>query len=252
MKLQQVILVLLATNVLFSCASVEKLQDRPIGLINKVSFKNSSFDNPNASNGFLVSYEDQTYAITAKHILMISKTDKMQFIDFEGELKEWRMHPKNDKTNYVIMDQLLNPNRKDSLTWDYMYSNWDTYDDWLIFSIKENKTKHKALTFRKTPLEKGERLYAIGWSYSDTTGAQRRYEYTFDQTEGNYHRLVQLKGPTRLGGLSGAPVVDEKGKLVGLVTSGGADEQTKKVMLEVTRSEHMLEFLVKHKGKSAN
>ncbi|MFK8105204.1 MAG: trypsin-like peptidase domain-containing protein [Saprospiraceae bacterium] len=243
MKLPQILFFFLASSLILSCASVEKLEDRPIGLINNVSYKNPSFDNPNASNGFLVNYENKTYAITAKHILMIAKTDKMQFVDFNQELKEWRMHPKNDKTSYVVLDQLLNSNRKDSLTWDYMYANWDTYNDWLIFSIRENKTKHKPLQFRKKPLVKGEALYAIGWSYSDTTGAQRMYTYTFDKTEGNYHNLVQVKGPTRLGGLSGAPVVDERGELVGLVTSGGADEETKKIMLEVTSIKNMLEFL---------
>jgi len=138
----------------FSCSGIKDLSKTPIGLINNVSYNNSEFDNPNASNGFLVQHNKETYAITAKHVLMIAKSDKMQFVDFAGELKQWKMHPKNDSSSYVILDELLSSNQKDSLTWSYMDSNWDTYNDWLVFSIKENNTKHKPLRFRKTPLMK--------------------------------------------------------------------------------------------------
>ncbi len=225
------------------CSSVKKLQKRPIGLINNVSFVDSKFDNPNASNGFLVRHNDKTYAITAKHILLISKTDNMKFVDFEGDLKQWKMHPKNDSTSYVITERLLNTNRKDSLTWSYLDSNWDTYNDWLVFSIKQNKTNHKPLKFREKKLKNGECLYAIGWSYKDTIGAQRVYEYKFDKTEGDYHRLIQVQGPKSLGGMSGAPIVDKKGKIVGLITSGGEDKKTKKIVLEATSSKNIVQFI---------
>ncbi|MFK8056697.1 MAG: serine protease [Saprospiraceae bacterium] len=231
------------TTVFASCASVEKLQKTPIGLVNNVSYVNSEFDNPNASNGFLVKYDNVTYGITAKHVLLISKSENMKFVDFEGELKEWRMHPKDDSTSYVSMGKLLNPNRKDSLTWSYLDSNWDTYDDWLVFSVKENNAKHKPLPFRTTPLAKGEQLFIVGWSYGDKTGSQRVYEYTYETTEGNYLNLIQTKGPKSLGGLSGSPVVDIKGHVVGLVTSGWEDEETKVVRVEATSTDHMLEFL---------
>ncbi|MFK7809358.1 MAG: serine protease [Saprospiraceae bacterium] len=245
MKLRQNVSLLLVFLLIISCSPVKKLQKKPIGLINNVSFFDSSFDNPNASNGFLVTHKNTTYGVTAKHVLMITKTDKMKVVDFEGDLKEWKMHPKNSKSEYVVMDKLLNPNKTDSLTWDYMYTNWDNYDDWIIFSIKENKSKHNPLKFRNTPLEKGESLYAIGWSYGDTTGIQRVYEYAYEKTEGNYHNLIQIKGPTNLGGLSGSPIVDKKGKLVGLVTSGWEDEKTKEVILEATSTKNMLNFFSK-------
>jgi hypothetical protein len=229
--------------VMLSCSSRESLQNTPIGLINNVSYTDSSFDNPNASNGFLVAYENETYAITAKHILMIAKTTHMTFVDFEGSLKAWRMHPKNDNNSYVVIDELLSTNRKDSLTWNYMNTNWDTYNDWLVFSVKENKTTHKPLKFRKKPLKKGESLYAVGWSYKDSIGKQRVYEYKFDNTEGNYHNLIQIQGPKSLGGLSGAPIVDKNGRVVGLVSSGWEDEKTKQVFLEATSMKNVIDFI---------
>ncbi|WP_109437332.1 MULTISPECIES: trypsin-like peptidase domain-containing protein [Aquimarina] len=241
--LKKIIITTLVAITLISCSSVKRLQNTPIGLINNVAYTDSSFDNPNASNGFLVQYKNNTYAVTAKHILMIAKTDHMKFVDFEGNLKEWRMYPKNDSTRYVIADKLLSTNKKDSLTWNYMDTNWDTYNDWLVFSVKENKTSHKPLKFRKKPIKKGEYVYAIGWSYKDSIGAQRVYQYTFDTTEGDYHNLIQIKGPKSLGGLSGAPIVDKKGRIIGLVSSGGEDEKTKEVFLQATNIKNAFKFI---------
>lgn len=242
-KFKNAIVVTITTMMAISCSTKKRLQNVPIGLVNNVSYQDSSFDNSNASNGFLVAHKGKSYAITAKHVLMIAKTDDMKFIDFDGSLKQWKMHPKNDSTKYVINDKLLNTNKKDSLTWSYMDTNWDTYEDWLVFSVKENKTNHTPLSFRKKPLKKGERLYAVGWTYKDTLGSQRVYEYQFDNTDGNFHNLTQINGPKSLGGLSGAPVVDGKGKIVGLVSSGGEDENTKEVLLEATDIKHAFEFI---------
>lgn len=242
-KFKNTIVVTIITMVVISCSTTKSLKNTPIALINNVSYQDSSFDNPNASNGFLVAHSGKTYAITAKHVLMIVKTNAMKFVDFEGGLKQWKMHPKDDSTKYITVEKLLNTNKKDSLTWSYMDTNWDTYEDWLVFSVKENKTNHTPLSFRKKPLKKGELLYAVGWSYKDTVGSQRAYEYKFDTTEGNFHNLIQISGSKSLGGLSGAPVVDTKGRIVGLVSSGGEDENTKEVLLQATDIKHAFEFI---------
>jgi V8-like Glu-specific endopeptidase len=243
MNKKNLILFAFIAALLVGCSTINKLKNRPIGLINNVSFNKPSFNNPNAANGFLVQYKSKNYAITAKHILNLAKTDKMKFVDFEGELKQWKMHPKNDSSQYIILDKLLNTNKTDSLTWSYMDNNWDNYNDWLVFSIKENKTKHKPLKFRTDLLKKEENLYVIGWSYKDSVGTQRVYEYKFDKVEGNYYNLKQIKGPKSLGGLSGSPVVDKKGNVIGLVTSGWEDEKTKEVILQATSMKKALEFI---------
>ena len=76
LKLKTVIIPLSMIVLLIGCSSLTKLKNTPIGLINNVSYNNASFNNENASNGFLVQYKDNTYAITAKHILIMAKTDK--------------------------------------------------------------------------------------------------------------------------------------------------------------------------------
>lgn len=228
---------------LSTCQSQINLKERPIGLINKISFFDTEYNVPVAANGFLVRFEKRTYAITAKHLLVMAKTPKMQFVDFEGELKEWKMHPKNDSTQFVILDKLLNSNRTDSLTWSFMNTHWDTYNDWLIFSIKENEWNHPPLEFRKKPLTAGEKLFIVGWTYNDEEGEQRVYEFKYGKTDGDYHEIIQVKAPENLGGLSGAPVVDEKGEVVGLVTSGWTDEKTNQTIVAATSSKNILQFL---------
>ena len=240
---KKIITILFVSGLLINCSSIEEISKRPIGLINNVSYYDAEFNNSNASNGFLIQFKNNNYAITAKHILMIAKTDKMKFVDFEDDLKQWKMHPKNDSTQYVVLDKLLSVNRKDSLTWNYMNENWDTYNDWLVFSIKENKSKYKPLTVRKKPLVKEEDLYVFGWSYEDTIGPQRMYEYKFDEVDGNYYNLKQIKGPKSLGGLSGSPVVDKKGRVVGLVSSGWEDEKTKDTFIQVTSMKNTITFI---------
>ena len=68
MKPIQIIGLTFVSILLLSCSATERLQKKSIGLINNVSYTDSSFDNPNASNGFLVEYKNITYGITAKHI----------------------------------------------------------------------------------------------------------------------------------------------------------------------------------------
>jgi len=73
-----------------SCTSIEKLQKGNVAMINNVSYHDASFNNANASNGFLVKHKSNTYAITAKHVLMIAKSDKMTHVNFNGALKQWK------------------------------------------------------------------------------------------------------------------------------------------------------------------
>lgn len=228
---------------LSSCSSVINLKTTPIGLINNVKYKNDKFSNPTAGNGFLISHQKKNYIITAKHVLLIAKSDKMEFIDFSGELDNWTLHPKGNPSAYILTDQLLNPNQKDSLTWDYLNRNWETYDDFLVFSIKENKSNHKPLKFKTADITPNESLFAVGWSYQDSMPSQQVYEFNYMKTEGQYHQLKQVGASKNIGGLSGSPILDSKGAVVGLVSSGWVDEDTGDFILEATNTTNLLKFL---------
>ena len=46
---------------------------KEIALVNKIEFINPKYDQPKFSCGFLIKYNNETFAVTAKHILKIIK-----------------------------------------------------------------------------------------------------------------------------------------------------------------------------------
>lgn len=217
--------------------SVKAQPKKPMTLVNDVAFHNTEYGNDNAGNAFVVDVGGGSYAITAKHILMIVKTDKMTSIDFAGELKEWRMFEKNDPSRFLIVDELMNADREEKLEWETLEN------DWIVFSIKENKTQNEPLKFRTYPLIKGEELFVVGWAYEDKEGPQRTYAFEFDRTEEGLHTLVQVDGPESLAGLSGSPVVDADNRVVGLVSSGWKDEDSGLTYLQASKGSDVQRFI---------
>lgn len=219
----------------------EKVRDETqfgnMALINSISFHDAQFDNKNAGNGFVITYAGKDYAITAKHVLMIAKTDQMEFVDLEGHLKQWTMYQKNSPSKYLATKKLLNSNKTEKLEWESLS------DDWLVFSIEDNKTGFTPLKFRETAINEEESLYVIGWAYQDKEGPQRVYEFSFVASEDNSHTLEQITGPKSLAGLSGSPIVDKEGLLIGLVASGWEDEKTQKVFLQASKASDIQHFL---------
>lgn len=225
---------------LLGVQKVNAKQYEPMALINDVAFHNTEYDNGNAGNGFIVSVKGQDYAITAKHILMIVKTDTMKTVDFSGELKQWKMFDRNDASNYLILNRLINTNNNEKLEWESLEN------DWLVFSIKDNMTQYKPLTFRASPLSKGEALFVVGWAYEDKAGPQRRYQFEYEKTADNVHTLIQVKGPESLAGLSGSPVVDAQNQVVGLVSTGWQDEESNITYLQAGKASDIENFITLH------
>jgi hypothetical protein len=226
-----------------SALSQESIKYKPISMINDVNFVDSAFDKLNIGNGFLVVYGRDTFAVTAKHILLFAETDSMGIIHFENGLKQWTMYPKDKISQTVIMDKLLNEDRDDSLEWGYINRNWDLFNDWLIFKIKDNKAKVKPLEIRKSELTKGELLYVVGWTYNDSEGEQRIYEYEYYNSNGTHFNMRRIKTPENEGGLSGSPVVDSDGFLVGIISGIGEDPETKEKFSAPCRVDYLIEFL---------
>lgn len=212
------ILLLLSTA---GCAqdisSKEKFAD--IALTNKIDFVDSKFDQPRFSCGFLA----DTFAVTAKHLLKIIKTDAMKTLTFENQIKEWSLYPLDKKTQVVVTGKLLNENKSESLKDPSTYS-----EDWLLFSIKTNRSTVKPLELRTTPLVPGEKVYVIGWTRKMEEGSQRVYEFEYYKTIGNRLLLKDLIVPEQFGGLSGAPVIDKQGLVVGIVSGATVDPDTDK------------------------
>lgn len=192
-------------------------------MVNGINFFDSKFDQPRFSCGFLLKYGNDTLAITAKHLLNVIKSDQMKAVSFENRIKSWSLYSLTKKTELVITDQLLNENKSELLANKATYVN-----DLLVFSIKGNHSKVKPLDIRTTALIPGEKLYAVGWTRKMESGDQRVYEFEFYKIIGNRILLKDIIVPELFGGLSGALIVDENGKVVGIVSGSTTDSDTKK------------------------
>ena len=228
-----------------ACNGQEKVSTKTfeaIALVNKIDFFDSKLDQTRFSCGFLLDYNNQTYAVTAKHLLKFIKPEGMKTLTFENHIKSWSMYPLENPSELVTCDKLLNENKSENLKSESTYVN-----DWLVFSIKENSSKVKPLQIRTTPLVVGEKLYVVGWTRKMETGKQRVYEFEYYKTIGNRILLKDVVVPEKLGGLSGGPVVDEQGLVVGIVSGGTTDPETDKKYFSPCSLINLLSFLDKIK-----
>lgn len=196
---------------------------KEIALVNGIEFINPKYDQPKFSCGFLIKYNNETFAVTAKHILKIIKPEKMTTLSLDNYIKNWVLYPLNNKSEIVICDKLLNEDKSELLEAKSTYDN-----DWLVFSIKQNSSSIIPLEMRNTPLIQGEKLYVVGWTRTMENGPQRVYEFEYYKTISNRILLKDILVPEKFGGLSGAPLVDENGLLVGIVSNGTVDPDSNK------------------------
>ena len=170
-------------------------------LTNRVTFHDSKFNNPLAGCAFLVDVGFDTLAVTCKHALWVAKSDEMKGIHFEGTLKEWRMQRKDDTTKYLIVDRLINTNR------DELIGEQNVEKDWLIFTIKENKSDVVPLRIFTGELHTGDTINHIGWSFKNKTGSQRVHTSIYHKSIPNHILANWISKPTdeHGGGLSGSP-----------------------------------------------
>ncbi|MEA5461047.1 trypsin-like serine protease [Arcicella sp. LKC2W] len=205
----------------FGQHGVSQKNFEPISLVNKIEFYEAKFNQPKFSCAFLLTYQNDTFAITAKHLLKIIKTDKMNAVSLANEVKNWSFYPLNHTNETIVADKLLNENKAELL------ESKSTFEkDWLVFSIKENHTNIKPLQLRTSPLTMGEKLYVVGWTRKMEEGEQRVYEFEYHKTIENRILLKEVIVPEKFGGLSGAPLVDEKGLVVGIVSNATIDPES--------------------------
>jgi hypothetical protein len=226
-----------------SCKSQEKTSPKKfdkIALTNKIEFVNSKFDQQRFSCGFLLAYANDTFAVTAKHLMQFIKPDDMKTLAFNNSVKNWSLFMLDNPSVAVTAGKLLNESTSESLTDKSIYDN-----DWLVFSIAQNQSGIKPLQPRLTPLVAGEKLYVVGWTRKMEEGPQRVYEFEYYKTIGHRILLKDIIVPELLGGLSGAPLVDESGKVVGIVSNGTVDPVTGRKYFSPCTLDTLLAFLDK-------
>jgi len=192
---------------------IEKPQSEwpQITMINQIEYTDKN--HPVAGCGFLLDTGDEILAATAKHILTYFKSETMESVSFEKTLKLWKMFPKNNPDDVVVVDKLINENPEEPL------GNIPPERDWLLFTIKERSQNIQPLKFRSDPMKKGETVYIIGWRYTDKDCPQVVYEGNFVRAEkGSLLITTKELSDNTMPGLSGSPVIDSKGYLIGLMS----------------------------------
>jgi len=188
-----------------------------IAMINQIEYADS--EHPSAACGFLVDTGDEILAATAKHVLIYFKSGVMDSVSFAGSLKTWRMFPKDSPGDAVVIDRLINENPKERL------KRIPPSRDWLLFTIRETTEFVQPLRLRSTPLKKGETVYAIGWRYPDE-GPQRVHRGRFVRMDkGSVLISIDALTDNTIPGLSGSPVIDGKGYVIGLMSTKAGDLQ---------------------------
>ncbi|RZK18744.1 MAG: hypothetical protein EOO43_12280, partial [Flavobacterium sp.] len=165
-----------------NCFSQEKTSSKKfddIALLNKVDFIDSKYDQQKFGCAFLLKFKNDTFGVTAKHLLKFIKSDEMKGVSFDSGIKKWSLFPLSKPSENIVVEKLLNENKNETITEKATYE-----DDWLIFALKENHSNVKPLEIRETPLIRGEKLFVVGWTRKMESGEQRVYEFEYFKTIG--------------------------------------------------------------------
>jgi hypothetical protein len=182
-----------------------------ITMINEIEYTDAR--HPTAGCGFLVETRNGIVAATAKHVLLYFKSDSMDSVSFQGSMTSWRMFPKDNPSRVTVLGELINEDREQPL------KKFPAGQDWLLFTVKERADGVQPLRFRTTPLQTDETVYVVGWRYPDT-GPQRILEGRFVRTD-RKSVLIDVPALTdnTIPGLSGSPVIDRHGYVIGLMST---------------------------------
>jgi hypothetical protein len=223
------------------CSGQERVSTKTfpvLALTNHITFADPQLTQPRFSCGFLLKHGRDTVVVTAKHLLKVIKTKDMKAVALRPSITDWSLFQLPEPARRVETGRLLNENPSEKLEAKATYD-----EDWLVFALKANHAGVQALEARTTPLRPGEKLYVVGWTRHQDRGPQRVYEFEYYKTIGNRLLLKDVLVPEQLGGLSGAPLLDEQGLVVGLVSNGTVDPTTKKKYFSPCALTGLLTFL---------
>ena len=189
-----------------------------ITMVSQIEYTDA--EHPIAGCGFLLDTGDEILAATAKHVLIFFKSPTMESVDFAGSLKAWRMFPKNSPSDTVLIDRLINTDSSESL------EEVPAKSDWLLFTLSHRTPDVQPLRLRTDPLEAGEPIYIIGWRYSDVDCPQVIYQGEYVKEEdGTLIVTAEELADNTMPGLSGSPVIDSQGYVIGLMSQKAGDRQ---------------------------
>ncbi|MEO1266872.1 MAG: serine protease [Myxococcota bacterium] len=170
-----------------------------------------------ASAFLMLDTHGEVFLGTAKHLLGsgggIEPAVPQQ--ELNNRLVRWHVHPRTRPDDRMEASGVafMTPNAS----------------DWLMLSMPANGRRVSTpLRPRRNRARVGERVYLIGCPYSETTCQQNVYPCTVDGLEGDGFLCIPDDDGIALQGFSGAPLVDARGLLVGILlgSMSSDDDQT--------------------------
>ena len=165
-------------------------------------------------NGFVIEYEGQHFGVTAKHVLLMASKSGLKNTDINIRLKSWALKPNKNETAQIRFGEVINGDAQETLDERVLL------EDVLVFEV-EQIGSFRPIRLAKTPAQPGDKVRTVGCSY------QRAKECVQDEYVGQVvgrrgpNLLIDLGAhlPNTLFGLSGAPVMNAQGELVGIVSN---------------------------------
>lgn len=165
------------------------------------------------ASGFLINYNNLTYAVTARHVLGAEG-------GFEPEIKpnvlarnliSWEMSPR------VVINADTETVKLNANGLSFARSTHDI----LLLNVASKTFDLDVLTPNFTVPAVGETLYLVGCPYTETQCRQNFYAVkyvTYDPFEATL--VCEITANVEMIGFSGAPLINGKGEVVGVIVSG--------------------------------
>ncbi|MEZ0276197.1 MAG: serine protease [Roseimicrobium sp.] len=161
------------------------------------------------ASGFLVHSESgETLAATAAHLLGENGgvSPEVTLADLDSSFDSWIMHPRTM------------PDRTIKLLGSASKTSAPKNNDWLLLRV-DGKTEHATpLRLRKTPVKVGEKVHLVGVSYSEPEVAQKVYSGVVTARGYGDRFRFDITPHVAIPGFSGAPILDDAGLVVGVMT----------------------------------
>lgn len=211
--------------ILLSCQDKEKpIEKEPwiekpnsewpnFALTNTIKFTDTIYKD--IANSFLVDTGYDTIAVSCKHFFMVfQENNGLKTIDLGEDFVSWDIYPKGQNENNIQLTKLINTNSNEPI------GDFNTLKnrDWIIFNINSKPADIYPLKIRKTPLKKGEIVYAVGWGNKQTSKKPSLIKLKTYDNLGNYYYVLTKTENVNPVGRSGSPVIDSNGYLVGLIS----------------------------------
>ncbi|WP_047812434.1 S1 family peptidase [Rhodopirellula islandica] len=165
-----------------------------------------------ASSFLVKNSKGAVVAITARHLLSEQGgVEPAIAVDRVNDvLKGWILFPRDNPDEFVRLRGItLSDMSHSDEAWNEI--------DFVVLDLAENPpSQFEPLPIRISPIQVGEKVYLFGIPY-DESGGQNIYSGTVTERSGTRFRY-DITPSANIRGFSGAPIVDSKGYVVGLMT----------------------------------